>query len=120
MLLCCSAALLVRSLRAVLGIKQGKLQRVASEPGYGVESVRTPVNQADIDHGVGRSGCGRPGRTRRRRGTGISRSGRSQGSRGGAPRALTGPSTIALHVDHPIVETRETTQTGTQLGSAEQ
>ena len=33
-------------------LSQGTVQRVATQLGYGVESVRTWVKQADIDDGV--------------------------------------------------------------------
>lgn len=42
----------VRTLRAELGISQGTVQRVADQLGYGIESVRSWVRQADIDDGV--------------------------------------------------------------------
>ena len=43
---------MVRTLRSELGTAQGTVQRVASQLGYGVESVRMWVKQADIDDGV--------------------------------------------------------------------
>ncbi len=43
---------MVRALRAELGVTQGTVQRVATQLGYGVESVRMWVRQADIDNGV--------------------------------------------------------------------
>ncbi len=46
-----AAVRLVRTLRAELGTTQGTVQRVAEQLGYGVESVRTWVKQADIDDG---------------------------------------------------------------------
>src|SRR5690606_30839197 len=46
-----AAVRMVRTLRAELGTKQGTVQRVAEQLGYGVESVRTWVKQADIDEG---------------------------------------------------------------------
>ena len=41
----------VRMLRAELGTEHGTVQRVAAHRGYGVESVRMWVKQADIDQG---------------------------------------------------------------------
>lgn len=46
-----AAVRMVRSLRAELGSRQGTVQRVANQLGYGVESVRSWVKQADIDDG---------------------------------------------------------------------
>jgi transposase len=46
------AVRLVRQLRKELGTDQGTIARVAKQLGYGVESVRAWVNQADIDGGV--------------------------------------------------------------------
>jgi transposase-like protein len=46
----------VRALRAELGTTQGTVQRVARQLGYGVESVRMWVRQADIDEGL-TQGC---------------------------------------------------------------
>ena len=43
---------MVRQLRAELGTEHGTVQRVASQLGYGVESVRSWVAQADIDDGL--------------------------------------------------------------------
>jgi len=42
----------VRQLRKELGTEHGTVQRVAEQLGYGVESVRSWVNQADIDAGA--------------------------------------------------------------------
>jgi transposase-like protein len=42
---------MVRALRAELGTEHGTVQRVARQLGYGVESVRSWVRQADIDDG---------------------------------------------------------------------
>jgi transposase len=46
------AVRLVRQLRAELGTEHGTIQRVADQLGYGVESVRGWVRQADIDDGA--------------------------------------------------------------------
>ncbi|WP_235673613.1 IS3 family transposase [Mycolicibacter algericus] len=46
-----SAVRMVRTLRAELGTEHGTVQRVANQLGYGVESVRQWVRQADIDDG---------------------------------------------------------------------
>src|SRR3546814_14362157 len=43
---------MVRALRAELGTEHGTTARVASQLGYGVESVRSWVKQADIDDGL--------------------------------------------------------------------
>ena len=45
------AVRLVRQLREELGTTHGTVQRVASQLGIGVESVRAWVRQADIDDG---------------------------------------------------------------------
>jgi transposase-like protein len=42
---------MVRTLRAELGSDHGTVHRVARQLGYGVESVRSWVRQADIDDG---------------------------------------------------------------------
>ena len=46
-----AAVRLVRTLRAELGTDHGTVQRVARQLGYGTESVRLWVRQADIDDG---------------------------------------------------------------------
>jgi transposase len=46
------AVRLVRQLRAELGTEHGSVQRVATQLGYGLESVRMWVRQADIDDGA--------------------------------------------------------------------
>jgi transposase-like protein len=43
---------MVRSLRAETGTRTGTVGRVAEQLGYGVESVRSWVKQADIDEGA--------------------------------------------------------------------
>ena len=47
-----AAVRMVRTLRAELGTEHGTVNRVATQLGYGVESVRMWVKQADIDDGV--------------------------------------------------------------------
>ncbi|WP_431310242.1 transposase [Luteimicrobium album] len=46
-----AAVRMVPTLRAELGTEHGTVQRVAAQLGYGVESVRQWVKQADIDDG---------------------------------------------------------------------
>ena len=46
------AVRLVRQLRVELGTDHGTVKRVADQLGYGVESVRGWVKQAEIDDGV--------------------------------------------------------------------
>jgi transposase len=46
------AVRLVRQLRKELGSEHGTVKRVAEQLGYGVESVRSWVKQADIDDGA--------------------------------------------------------------------
>ena len=43
---------MVHALREELGTSQGTVKRVAEQLGYGVESVRVWVKQADVDAGV--------------------------------------------------------------------
>ena len=46
------AVRLVRKMRAERGMDHGCIQRVANQLGYGTESVRSWVRQADIDDGL--------------------------------------------------------------------
>ena len=46
-----AAVRMVRTLRAELGTEHGTVKRVADQLGYGTESVRLWVRQADIDDG---------------------------------------------------------------------
>jgi transposase len=47
-----AAVRMVRSLRAETGTATGTVRRVAEQLGYGVESVRSWVKQAEIDDGL--------------------------------------------------------------------
>src|SRR3954469_14320808 len=47
-----AAVRMVRALQAETGMTHGAVRRVAEQLGYGIESVRTWVKQADVDDGV--------------------------------------------------------------------
>ena len=47
-----AAVRMVRALQAETGMSHGAVKRVASQLGYGVESVRSWVKQAEIDDGL--------------------------------------------------------------------
>ena len=69
-----AAVRMVRTLRAELGVTQGTVQRVATQLGYGVESVRTWVRQADVDDGrssTATTGSSRVHRREQRRRRGL-------------------------------------------------
>ena len=72
-----AAVRMVRTLRAELGTEHGTVQRVARQLGYGIESVRSWVRQADIDDGYA------PG-------VSTAEAGTDQGARAGGPRASAG------------------------------
>ena len=61
-----AAVRMVRTLRAELGTEHGTVNRVARQLGYGVESVRSWVRQADIDDGYAPGVCNRVERVRAR------------------------------------------------------
>lgn len=52
-----AAVRMVRTLRAELGTEHRTVNRVASQLGYGTESLRSWVRQADIDEGYGPGGA---------------------------------------------------------------
>ncbi len=47
-----AAVRMVRALQAETGMTHAAVRRVAEQLGYGIESVRTWVTQADVDDGV--------------------------------------------------------------------
>jgi len=53
-----AAVRMVRTLRAELGTEHGTVQSVAAQFGYGTESVRSWVRQADIDASGGQRWVG--------------------------------------------------------------
>ncbi len=90
------AVRLVRQLRKELGTDHGTVYRVAKQLGYGIESVRAWVRQADIDDGV------EPGVTTRPKRSGSRRSSKRTVSCGGRTRSLKPASAFfAAELDRP-------------------
>ena len=60
-----AAVRMVRTLRVELGTEHGTVQRVASQLGYGTESVRSWVRRADVEEGhVAGTSTGEAGRVK--------------------------------------------------------